>query len=213
MVLAIPPSSWFLQEDVSVRARWYIFVVIAAVAVLLSHYILTLRKEGDEPSLTPSIPEYVHYGNEEFGFSFDYPEDWLLEKVNPDGMGIETGIGIKPADSEHNEIQIAVYDGYPMIGSFGESFFAQSQRDSLEQFFGQLGAGDLNILVNERVKGMWDWQVSFTVTLDDTPIQGGVFTKEKYINDDECTVYGLFYLHSDDWPEGLKVIDSFTISD
>jgi len=211
----IPPCVY--MGDVRMRARWYVFVVVAAV-VLLSYCVLALGKEDDKPPSAPATPGYAHYENEEFGFGFDYPEDWLQEEVASDGIGTGTGlgigIGIKPTDSEHNQIQISVdANAYPVLIAFGESYFADLRTYSLEQFFEQLGANNLNILVNERVRGMWDWETTFNVTYEDTPLEGGVFVREKYVSDEECTLYSLFYVHSNDWPEGLKVVDSFAIAD
>jgi hypothetical protein len=185
--------------------------LVVALVILLSNCILACSKEGNKPSSTPSMPEYAHYVNWQFLFSVDYPKDWLLEEVNPNG--VEIGIGIKPKDSKYNQIQITVYNAPPLMRGFEDSFVADSQRTSLQQFFEQLGASNLNILVNKRASGMWDWEVSFTVTYEDTPLQGGVFTKEKYINDEECTVYSLFYMHTTDFPEVLEVVNSFAVID
>lgn len=180
------------------------------VTLLLPNGILACGKEVNTPS-APSVPEpgpeYVHYVNEEFGFSIDYPEDWLLEEVNPNE------VGIRPKDSKYNQIQIGAYEAQPIIGVYEESFVAASHKASLQQFFDMLGASDLDVLVNEPASGMWDWVVSFTVIYEDIPIQGGEFIKEHHITEDECLVYSLFYMQSTDWPEGIKVIDSFRVID
>jgi len=193
------------------RIRWYLLLVVALV-LLLASCVLACGEEGEKPppSAPPapeSEPEYVHYVNEEFEFSLDYPKGWLLEEVNPNE------VGIKPKDSEYNQIQIGAYDAKPIIGVFEESFIVSSHKASLQQFFDTMGASDLEILVNERASGMWDWVVSFTVIYEDTPLQGGEFIREYYISEDEFLVYSLFYMYSMDWPEGLEVIDSFTIID
>ena len=187
------------------RTRWYLLLVVALV-LLLASCVLSCGEGSNTPSAPPE-PEYVHYVNEEFEFSLDYPEDWLLEEVNPNE------VGIRPKDSEYNQIQIGAYDAEPIIGLFEDSFIVSSHKASLQQFFDMMGASDLEILVNERASGMWDWVVSFTVVYEDTPLQGGEFIKERYISEDEFIIYSLFYMHSMDWPEGIKVIDSFTVID
>jgi len=191
------------------RTRWYLLLVVALV-LLLASCILACGKDGDRPPSAPPMPEpepeYVHYVNEEFEFSLDYPKGWLLEEVNPNE------VGIRPKDSEYNQIQIGAYEAEPIIGVYEESFIVSSHKASLQQFFDMMGASDLEILVNERASGMWDWVVSFTVIYEDTPLQGGELIKERYISEDEFLVYSLFYMYSMDWPDGLKVIDSFTIT-
>ena len=192
------------------RTRWYLLLVIGLV-LLLASCVLACGEEGEKPppsapSTPESEPEYVHYVNEEFEFSLDYPKDWLLGEVSPNE------VGIKPKDSEYNQIQISAYEAKPIIGVYEESFIASSHKAGLQQYFDALGASDLEILVNERVSGMWDWVVSFTVVYEDTPLQGGELIREYYFSEEECLVYSLFYMYSMDWPEGLKVIDSFRIT-
>lgn len=175
------------------------------LVLLLASCVLSCGEGGNTPSALPE-PEYVHYVNEEFEFSIDYPKEWLLEEVNPNE------VGIKPEDSKYNQIQIGVYDAKPIIGVYEESFIVSSHETGLRQYFDALGACELEILVNERASGMWDWVVRFTVIYEDTPLQGGEFIREYYFSEGECLVYSLFYMHSEDWPEGLEVIDSFTIT-
>ena len=179
--------------------RWS-FVVIAAVFLILNCSV-AYGKDAEY------VPEYVNYVNEEFEFSIDYPEGWLLEEI---GLNM---VGIKPEDSEYNQIQISVYDADPIIGVYEESFIVYAYETSLLGYFDALGANELEIFVNERASGMWDWVVKFTVIYEDTPLQGGEFINERYISEDEFLIYSLFYMHSEDWPEGFEVIDSFTIDD
>lgn len=185
--------------------------MVVALVLLLPSCILACGKGGERPSSAPSTPEsepeYVHYVNEEFEFSIDYPKDWLLEEVNPNE------VGIRPRDSKYNQIQIGAYEAKPIIGSFEESWIAASHEASLQQFFDMMGAGNLDILVNEPASGMWDWVIKFTVIYEETPLQGGEFIKERYISEDEFLVYSLFYMQFKDWAEGIEVIDSFTIID
>lgn len=96
---------------------------------------------------------------------------------------------------------------------YEESFIISTHKAGLQQYFDGLGASNLEILVNEPALGMWDWVVNFTVIYEDTPLQGGEFIKERYISEDEFLVYSLFYMHSKDWPEGIEVINSFTVID
>lgn len=178
--------------------RWS-FLVVAAVFLILNCFVAY----GEEAEY---VPEYVHYVNEEFEFSIDYPEGWLLEEISLNM------VGIKPEDSEYNQIQIGAYDAKPIIGVYEESLIVSAHKASLQQFFDMMGASNLEILVNERASGMWDWVVKFTVIYEDTPLQGGELIKERYFSEDECLVYSLFYMHSMDWPDGFEVIDSFTFA-
>jgi hypothetical protein len=152
------------------------------------------------PSTAP--PTQVHYVNEEFSFSIDYPKGWILEELNPNE------IGIKPKDSEYNQVQIGAYAGEPIIGTLPESLVAAANEAGLQQFFDTLGARNLNIFVNEPASGKWDWVVAFTVIHEDTPLQGGQFIKET-----ESVSYTLFFIQCMDWPEGQEVINSFRITE
>jgi hypothetical protein len=181
-----------------VGTRWS-FLVVATVFLILNCFVAY----GEEADY---VPEYVHYVNEEFEFSIDYPEVWLLEEISPDM------VGIKPEDSKYNQIQISVYDAEPIIGVYEESFIVSAYETSLRGYFDALGAYEPEIIVNERASGVWDWVVRFSVIYEDTPLQGGELIKERYISEDEFLIYSLFYMHSDDWPDGFEVIDSFTIA-
>lgn len=143
-----------------------------------------------------------HYVNEEFGYSIDYPKDWILEEFNPNE------IGIMPKDSDYNQIQIGAFHGEPMIGSLSESLVATSTEVSLQQSFDMLGGTNLNIIVNEPASGKWDWVVTFTVIYEDTQLRGG-----EYIKEIESTTYTIFYVQNGDWSEGWEVIDSFSLSE
>jgi hypothetical protein len=141
-----------------------------------------------QPAEAPTEPQFVHYVNEEFGYSIDYPKGWLLEELNPNE------IGIKPKDSEYNQVQIGAYAGEPIIGSLPESWVAAANEAGLQQFFDVLGASNLNVFINEPASGKWDWVVSFTVIYEDTPLQGGQFIKET-----KSVSYTLFFIQRSDW--------------
>ncbi len=151
---------------------------------------------------TDSSPEFTHYVNAEFGFSVDYPTDWILEEVD---LG---KIGIKPEESAYNQIMISAYVGSPAFASSPEFMISTSNEASLRQFFEALGFTDLTILVNEPASEKWDWVMTFTVFYEDIPLQGGQFIKET-----ESVYYTLFFLQNTDWPEGQEVIDSFSLTE
>ena len=141
-----------------------------------------------------------HYVNEELGYSIDYPKDWFLEEINP------TEIGIRPGDSAYNQIQIDAYIGSPSSTLMPDVLLATSYETKLWQALNTFGFTDLNISVNERGTEKWDWVIAFTVIHEDTLLQGGEFIKET-----ESITYTIFFLQSEDWPEGQEVIDSFSL--
>ncbi len=57
--------------------------------------------------------EFAHYPNSDYGYSIDYPKYWHFEQIS-DGE-----IGVKPKDSEYNQIQIRTYP-LPLTGSMPE---------------------------------------------------------------------------------------------
>ena len=151
---------------------------------------------------TPSETQLVHYENKEFGYSVDYPKDWILDELNPNE------IGIMPRDSEYNQIQIGAFHGEPMIGSLSESWVADLTEAGLQQFFETLGGTNLNVFINEPASGKWDWVAAFTVTYENTPLQGSFLMKET-----ETISYTLMLIQCLDWPEGQEVINSFRLTE
>jgi hypothetical protein len=141
-----------------------------------------------------------HYVNEEFGYSIDYPKGWLQEEIS------STRIGIKPEDSTYNQIQIDAYTGAPASASTADVFLAITYEADLQQALSTFGCTDLNISINERTTGKWDWMIFFTVIYEGTPLDGGEFIKET-----ESITYTIFFIQSADWPEGQEVIDSFSL--
>jgi hypothetical protein len=144
----------------------------------------------------------THYVNEEFGYSLDYPKDWVMEELD------EYKIGVMPGGGGYNQIQIDSYVGEPLISSTPESMVASVYEADLQMLADSLVSPDLNISVNEPASGKWDWMAAFTMTSEDTPLQGGLFVKET-----ETITYTIFYIQSTDWPEGQEVIDSFSLTE
>jgi hypothetical protein len=141
-----------------------------------------------------------HYVNEELGYSIDYPKEWFLEEVNP------TRTGIRPGDSASKQIQIDAYIGSPSSTLMPDALLATSYETKLWQALKPFGFTDLNISVNKRGTEKWDWEIAFTVIYEDTLLQGGEFIKET-----ESITYTIFFLQSEDWPEGQEVINSFSL--
>jgi hypothetical protein len=147
-------------------------------------------------------PTTVHYVNEEFGFSVDYPKGWILEEINPNE------IGIMPRDSDYNQIQIGAFPGEPIMGSLPESQVAALTEAMIQQFFDMMGGTNLNVFINEPASGKWDWTASFTVIYEDTPLQGVFLIKET-----ETISYTLTLIQCLDWPEGQEVLNSFSLTE
>jgi hypothetical protein len=162
----------------------------------------TTTPEPTVPAKAPPQPQFVNYVNKEFGFSIDYPKGWLLEKLNPNE------IGIKPSDSKYNQIQIGAWNEPAGINKLPDRLAVASTKASLEQFFGALGATNINIFVNERAKGKWDWMAGFTLTYKDASLQG-VF----YMKDTPTNSYTIILIEQIDWPEGIAVVNSFRLTE
>ncbi len=166
-----------------------IFLMILVIGVLL----LGACGESSGNGIT-------HYVSEEFSYSIDYPEDWIMEELDPNR------IGIAPSESGFNQIQVNAYLGEPTIASTPDTMVQTANESDLQQFADTLGDVDLTISVNERSSGKWDWVAAFTLTYEDVPLEGGLFIKET-----ETITYTIFFLQSEDWPEGQEVIDSFSV--
>jgi hypothetical protein len=146
--------------------------------------------------------QVIHYVNKDFGFSVDYPKGWLLEEINPNE------IGIKPKDSEYNQIQIGAFSGEPIMGSLPESQVAALTEAMIQQFFDMLGGTNLNVFINEPASGKWNWTASFTVIYEGTPLQGVFLIKET-----QTACYTLMLIQCLDWPEGQEVMNSFRLTE
>ena len=144
--------------------------------------------------------QLVHYVNEEFGFSIDYPEGWLLESLSP------IQIRIEPGDSEYNEIHVITFPAEAEISSIPASVFAVQVEEGLEQFLKESGASDMTIFINEPSSGKWDWEVHFAALYGDTSVKGQLLMKGT-----KSTYYALAVIHRFSWPEGLDVINSFRL--
>lgn len=142
----------------------------------------------------------THYVNEEFGYSIDYPQDWFLEEISPTKIGIRTGT------SAYNQIQIEAFAGGPASTLMSDAVLAVEYENRLWQSFSTIGGTELNVSVNERATGQWDWVVVFTVIYEGALLQGWEFIKET-----ESITYTIFFIQSADWPEGQEVVDSFSL--
>lgn len=142
-----------------------------------------------------------HYVNEEFGYSIDYPKDWIMEELS------SNSIGIKPTDSAFNQIQIFAYAGQSLAGSMPDLMLVEMYDADLRQSLGASGYTDIDIPVNTRGADKWDWEIAFTAIYEDIPLQGGEFIKET-----ESMTYAVFYIRSGNWLEGQAVMDSFSLT-
>jgi hypothetical protein len=143
----------------------------------------------------------THYVSEEFHYSIDYPEDWLTTDLTP------TEIGIKPADADYKQIQIKADVGEPLTAAMSIQQQSEMYAANIRQSFAILGATDVSIPENKAGTGRWNWELTFTMTYENTPLEGGEFILET-----ESITYTIFYIQSEDWPEGMEVIDSFSLT-
>jgi hypothetical protein len=166
-------------------------ILLLGLVILLVGSIVGCSKTRDT---------FEHYINKEFGYSIDYPKGWLLEEFSPNE------IGIKPKGDAYNQIQIGAWNEPSGINQVPDTMAASISKAGLELFFGLLGATNINIFVNERTGGKWDWIARFTVTYKGAPLQGVFYAKDTPNNSYTLTLIELL-----DWPEGWAVIDSFTL--
>lgn len=146
--------------------------------------------------------EVVNYTDSEFGYSIAYPKCWYFEQLN------DNEIGVRPKDIEYNQIQIEAFHGEPLIDSMPESQFATITEWTFQLYFEALGCTNLNVYINEPASGEWDWMSAFTVTCEDTSLQG-----EQFIMETQSTSYTLTILQvaDIDWYAGQEVLNSFQV--
>jgi len=87
-----------------------------------------------------------HYENGEYGFSIDYPNSWYLGQIS------NSEIGIKPRNSEYNQIQIGAYYE-SLLGSMPESYLVIAIESSMEQLCYAIGCINPHIYTNEPASG------------------------------------------------------------
>jgi hypothetical protein len=144
--------------------------------------------------------ELTHYVNEQYGYSIDYPSDWLLEELS------DNETGVMPPNANYNQIQISSFPGEPTLDLMEDEAIRSTNESVLQLLADQLEALEMEITVNERSEEQWDWVVEFTISLQgDVTLEGGLLIKET-----PTITYNIFYIQSADWPEGQEVIDSFT---
>lgn len=144
---------------------------------------------------------HTHYANKEYSYSIDYPRSWVFEQINPNE------VGIKPRDSQFNQIQISAEPGSPVIDLLEEAEGAALMESSLRYTFGLMGASNLNVLINTSTVGKWDWQLDFTFVYENTQLKGSMRIKET-----ASISYTLTIIQRGAWPESSEVIDSFTLT-
>lgn len=196
------------KGDAEIKAK--VLILLTLLAILLASTMACGGGEGDQPMPSPNggtegaLPTLHVYTNSEFGYSIAYPKGWQFEQINPNE------IAIMPEDSEYNQIQIASHRGEPMLRSMPDSLVAALQETGIGQFIDLLGGRNLNIVINERASGKWDWVVFFTFLYEGTPLAGEALVKET-----QSTYYAITRVQANvtDWPEGQDVMDSFTVED
>jgi len=144
--------------------------------------------------------ELTHYVNEQYGYSIDYPSDWLLEDLS------DNETGVMPPNAHYNQIQISSFPGEPTLDLMDDEAIRSTNEAVLQLLADQLEVLEMEITVNERSEERWDWVVEFTMNLQEgSTLEGGLLIKET-----PTVTYNVFYIQSADWPEGQEVIDSFT---
>ena len=175
------------------KHKWYPMPLIGLVLLLASSVVAC------ETSTEPGL---VRYESEEFGYSVAYPQGWDLVQLSANE------IVIGPAERKYDQIQVSAKPGEPRIGLLPESVIAGSIEANLQEFFGRLGATNLNVFKNEPVSGKWDWAVAFTFVHGGTALEG-----EMVVRETESIYYSLTVISvsGTDWPEGQAVVDSFRL--
>ncbi|MFC1992771.1 hypothetical protein ACFLV3_03040 [Chloroflexota bacterium] len=142
--------------------------------------------------------QILQYKNEELAFSIAYPGNWQLVELSLNE------ILISPPDSEYNQVRVRVQSDFPELYYISETGVASTIETTLQQFFDLIGASNLDIVLNERLQGDWDWIAQFTVNYGGKTLDGFQFMKQA-----DSVTYWVFIMKYANWPEGSEVIDSF----
>jgi len=174
--------------------KWHPILLLA-----LSFLFATSSLACSSPTQSTQL---VHYASKEFGYTVDYPQGWDLIELSANE------IVIGPPDSKYNQVQISAKPGEPRIGLLPESVIADSIEANLQEFFGRLGATNLNVSRNEPTSGKWDWAVAFTFVQGGTALGGEMLVKET-----ESMYYSftVISISGTDWPGGQAAVDSFRL--
>lgn len=122
------------MKVISIKIWLPLIIVVLAIAGLAIYFNWPKEKQFPEivvpQSETPEIPEdWKTYRNEEYGFEFRYPEDWLFE-VSPGGNDIHLSnfqSSSKPFFCDTGFIGLEIQAGHPKDPNQDFSLFVKSQ--------------------------------------------------------------------------------------
>ena len=166
------------------KVFWLLITVLGIVLVSAS---------CGEPEVTSP---YTHYMNEKYGYSLDYPSDWLLDTSAPDFVKVH------PVEFETPLYSCCVAIR-PWAHTIPIDVCATLHIKHVSQTL-----EDVTILASQEQSDKWDWLVRYTCTL-----MGHSLYAEDYFKNAEDFQYliGLVY-ESDSMPTELRaILDSFQI--
>jgi hypothetical protein len=172
----------------------YLPVLLLGVLLLLTSSFAACG----QPQPTGEYTSYIHYANTEGAYSVEYPSGWELEEINPDEIAIH-------AKDSWNQVQIGSFE-VEDTGPISDEMFHALGEANVRTFCGAMGFENVTIITNEAVSGKWDWATTFSFTYDSIPFFGTFLVKQT-----TSRIYTFTILQVGDFPEGLKVLDSFTI--
>ena len=140
----------------------------------------------------------TQYINKEFGYIVNYPTSWIFIELN------ENVIAIKPEPKTKKQIQVGAFPNENGIMSLSEAQTANMVEGLLKEAFDTLGHNILEVTHNEPSSDKWDWEATFEVFIEDAVLKGAY-----YIRETPSTIYTLFLLTEDEWPEAVTVLKSF----
>ena len=167
-------------------------VLLIGLALLLA---ISLAACG-QPQPAGESTSYTHYTNTKGAYSLEYPSGWQLEEINPEE------IEIRPKHN-WNRVQIGAFEDIPPVSA---ELLGPLSEANIRSFCGAKGFENVTIITNEAATGKWDWMTTYSFSYEEMPFFGTFLMKQTHNR-----LYTFAIVQVGDFPEGLKVLDSFTI--
>lgn len=149
---------------------------------------------------TTQTSAYSHYSDTNFGFSFDYPSNWQINKLGQGEMVVQE------KGSQTNQIQIGVYPGKPNLKTLPNEIKAQSMETIARDFVKSQNGTDFKLIKNSSPGNIWDWEISYSFSKGSNSMVGTDLLRE---TDNVAYYVSIFHTKNSSYAEGYSVIESF----
>lgn len=176
------------------RGKCFLFLLSGLILVVIIAFVACGQREVEEADRGGATStDYIHYLNEEHGYSLDYPSNWVLDSSDA------RSVLITPVDSPmHQNLTVFVWASESLEDSV--NFALTTARQTL---------GDFTLLSSEPLDDTWDWFLGGTY-IDSEFREVHYQQYLKATNNFQYTIIAFYELDSTP-VEMQRIIDSFSV--